>query len=416
MSKNSNDTHLLLPGESGWEIWSGHPGAGYTLAISLPTDRASEIAQLPAGDLKFFFPIKSATAVPLKVNSDEEALFEDLASLHSERLGLRPDPLAGQLTDLFIVSRAAENNLVVSVQLRAPREGELPTRGPKAFDLSARAYPVSGNTLAVWKEFGRWVFACYRDGQFAYSQATTSTAESPDDPFALEIKLALAQLALQGLEIFPNRLVVWTLNANADVTSLTRTLRLPVEIAARPAPLPPEPPSKLLPADVRAARRPARRRRNILLSSAAAAFAYLAIVGFFSYGLWQKSRETRRYQLLAEAAAPESLAYTTHVAKWQELTPAIDLVNSPVDILNRIARCIPPNSGLRLRTADINSVEIQLNGEAPQSSAVNQFSLALNKSNDLADFVWQTPEPQQSNRGWEFRFIGLSAAATETQP
>jgi len=43
-------------------------------------------------------------------------------------------------------------------------------------------------------------------------------------------------------------------------------------------------------------------------------------------------------------------------------------------------------------------------GEAPQLQAVNTFSLKLSKSNDLAQFDWQTPEPNQSTRGWEFVF------------
>jgi len=96
------------------------------------------------------------------------------------------------------------------------------------------------------------------------------------------------------------------------------------------------------------------------------------------------------------------------------LSDAIDLKNSPVDILNRIARNIPPNSGLRLRIADISSQEISLTGEAPQLESVNKLSLALTKSNDLAHFTWSTPEPTQRERGWEFQF--KADIPTENQP
>jgi hypothetical protein len=75
-----------------------------------------------------------------------------------------------------------------------------------------------------------------------------------------------------------------------------------------------------------------------------------------------------------------------------------------VDILSRIAACIPASSGLRLKTAEISATEIKLIGEAPQLQAVNSFSLNLNKNNDLTQFDWQTPEPNQSTRGWEFVF------------
>ena len=77
-----------------------------------------------------------------------------------------------------------------------------------------------------------------------------------------------------------------------------------------------------------------------------------------------------------------------------------------MDILSRVAACIPANSGLRLRTAEISATEIKLIGEAPQFQAVSTFSLNLDKNNDLAQFEWQTPEPNQTTRGWEFVYTG----------
>jgi hypothetical protein len=139
---------------------------------------------------------------------------------------------------------------------------------------------------------------------------------------------------------------------------------------------------------------------------------YLGIIGWFGYSLWKDSAETKVLIAQADEAAPEIEAYTFHMAKWDELAHAIQLSNSPVDILSRIAGCIPPNSGLRLKTADISATEIKLIGEAPQLQAVNTFSLNLDKNNDLAQFEWQTPEPNQSTRGWEFVFSAEVPAAT----
>jgi hypothetical protein len=118
------------------------------------------------------------------------------------------------------------------------------------------------------------------------------------------------------------------------------------------------------------------------------------------------STETKDLNAQAEEAAPEGAEYATHIAKWDELAHAIDLTHSPVDILSRIADCIPPNSGLRLKAAEISATEIKLIGEAPQLQAVNTFSLKLTKHNELTNFSWQTPEPNQSTRGWEFVFTG----------
>ncbi len=405
MSK-ATENIILSPGGNGWEIWTCQDGGAPTLHSATTADRAAEVADLPAGDILLLFPVRAVTALPMRVASDDDALFPDLASLHAERLGLRPDPMAGQLTDVFLIAREAENSALVSVLLRAPGEGDMPVRGPKNFDISPRAYPVTGDAVAIWKEFGRWVFAIFHQGNFAYCQATSSSAGSPDESTVREIRLALMQLSMQGLEITPSRVLLWTGPAGADAAALQAGLGVPVEVSPRPAPAAPVPVSKLLPADVRAARRIAQQRRNITMGVAAVAAIYLGVIGWFGYGLWKDSSETKRLLALAEAAAPEGRAYVTHVGKWDELAEAIDIRNSPVDILNRVARSIPPNTGLRLRTAEISAQEIKLIGEAQQSQPVNQFSLALNRNNDLASFQWQTPEPNQSTRGWEFVFSG----------
>ena len=393
---------LLIPGESGWEIWTRQGDGAFELRSAVENSHAGEITDIPTGDLTMFFPVKSITAVPMRVTSDDDALFPDLAALHAERLGLRPDPMAGQLTDVFVVARDAENTALLSVFLRSPEEGELPKRGPKGFDISARAWPVSGEALAIWMEFGRWVFAIFHQGKLAFCQATAVDSAQPDGSLTREIKLSIMQLAMQGLHFEPSRVIVWSSSDSINPSDLRTAFRVAVEIAPRPAPILPEPLSKLLPADVRAARKEALRRRNITIGAAAAILAYLGLIGWLGFGLWKTSSQTRKLLAEAEQVAPEGEAYALHIAKWDELSQAIELTHSPVDILQRIASCIPPNSGLRLKTAEISAVEIKLIGEAPQLQAANSFSLNLSKNNDLAHFTWQTPEPNQSTRGWEF--------------
>lgn len=413
MSKTT-DNVLLVPGESGWEIWTGPSATELTLHEATEIDRASDLSNIPNGDLLLLFPVKAITAVPMRVASDDEALFPDLAALHAERLGLRPDPMAGQLTDVFVIAREAENTALVSVLLRAPGDGDMPPRGPKSFDISARAYPLQGDALAIWKEFGRWVFSLSHQGKLVYCQATSDTSATPDEALAREIRLALIQLSMQGLEIEPNRVIVWTRDENLNVSALASAFKARVEIAARPAPVIPDPLSKLLPADVRAARRAARKRQNITLGIAAIGLIYLGVIGWFGYGLWKDSSETKQLLKLAAEAAPEGEAYALHIAKIDELSHAILLENSPVDILSRVAACIPPNSGLRLKTADVSATEIKLIGEAHEYQSVNTFSLNLSKNNGLTAFSWQAPEPNQTTRGWEFVY-SAEVPSAETQ-
>ncbi|MDP4625785.1 MAG: hypothetical protein NWT08_11675 [Akkermansiaceae bacterium] len=404
----TNNQHLLLPGESEWEIWTLAADGSTTLESSHPVATASEITKFPAGDIIHFFPVKELTAVPMHVPSGDTSLFPDLAETHAERLGFRPDPFAGQLTDIFPTFVNSESSTFLNVILRNPQDGSLPTKSPKAFDISPRAFPVPGNTLSLWRELGAWVFAIHREGKLIYCQATASTGTSLDDSLIRAIRIAIAQLSMQGIEASPSKATVWSSDPETKTQTLSQGLSLQTELSPRPAPVVPSPLSKLLPADVRAARRVALKKRNITLAIAAVALIYLGTVGYLAFGLWQTHSKAEKLNAQVDLVAPENEAFTVHIGKWDELAYALDPEYSTVGILNRVAKSIPKNSGLRLRTAEISPTEIRLIGEAPQPDAVNQFSLNLNNSNDLVSYEWETPAPKQSSRGWEFVFTGVT--------
>ena len=411
MAKNSS-THLLVPGEAEWEFWTITPGAPAALQSSHPVGRPSEITKLPQGDIIFLFPVKALTALPMHVPTGETSLFPDLAATHAERSGLRPDPFAGQLTDIFPVSTSAENSVFLSVVLRNPQGEDLPSRSPKAFDISPRAFPVLGNSLTLWRELGTWVFAIHSEGKLLYCQATSVSSASPDAQLVREIRIAIAQLSMQGVRAEPSSAIVWASDPHVDTSLLSRSLSLQTKLALRPAPVPPEPLSKLLPADVRAARRAARKRQNTILAVAALAVIYLGTVGYLGFGLWKIRSTAEKLTAQTKVIAPQQDAFKLHIEKWDELEYGIDLNYNTVDILNRIARSIPPGSQLRLTSAIISPTEIRLEGEAPQPQSVNDFSKNLNKNNDLLSFKWETPEPRQTTRGWGFVFTASPANAT----
>ena len=410
MSKPS-DNVLLTPGETGWEIWSGTPEAGFTLREATEVVRAAELPALPPGELTLLFPVKSCTAVPLRVTSHDEALFADLAAMHAERLGLRPDPMAGQLADTFEVERDDEGTALLSVVLRTPGEGELPPRGPKEFDLSARAIAYRGDSLVVWKEFGRWVFAVSLGGKLVYCQATSIADADPGEALVREMRLALAQLSLQGLAVQPSRVVVHAAG-EPSLSALIRGFGGVVELQPRAAPVLPVPRSKLLPADVRAARHEAMKRRRVRFAAAAVGLLYLAGAAWFGFSLWKDVRATNRLRAEAKAAAPEGEAYAAHIANWDELGPVVDSAKSPVELLYRASRAIPRNQGVRLKTAEVSSDGvIKLIGDAPQPGPALAFSLALSKSDLLAGYTWEAPPPNQTNKGAEFIYTGTAPGA-----
>ncbi|MFD0894789.1 hypothetical protein KBB96_04770 [Luteolibacter ambystomatis] len=415
MSKQS-DNVMLVPGESGWEIWSGSSATGFTLLSATGTSRASDITGLPSGDLTMLFPVRAITALPLKVTSEDPSLIGDMAVMYAERQGLRPDPMAGQLTDQFIVSQEGDQTTLLSAVLRPPGEGEMPPRGPKEFDLSARALPYQGDSLVVWKEFDRWVFAVSKGGKLLYCQATAVDAPNPDESFVREVRLSLIQLSLQGLDCNPARVVVYA-NAGADGAALSSLFGPGVIVQPKPAPVLPEPHSKLLPADVRAARRQAVRRQQTIAAVALIALLYLGGLGWVGYSYWKDSRTIKRLRAAASEVGPEREAYQQHIAKWDELAPVVDINKSPVELMYRVATAIPGNGGVRLKDADIDGTEIKLRGQGQQPAPIKQFDLALRKSDQLAGFTWVNQEPTQDNKvGWTFNFTGSAPGATGTKP
>lgn len=402
MSKPANKI-IIVPGAIGWEVWTGQPESGFVLHDASASVRAGDLSSLPAGEVVLLFPVSSITSVPLKVTTEDESLFTELAVMHAERLGLRPDPMAGQLTDTFVVSRDGETTTLLSVHLRTPAEGELPPRGPKEFDLSARAFPVDRDCLTLWKEFGRWVFAFHIKGHLAYCQATAIGSLDPDDSLVREIQLAQIQLALQGIEFEPSRVEVWT-QEPLRTDGLAMAFRCQVHLAPRPAPVLPTPRSKLLPADVRAARRQAARRRSVILAAAAIILAYAGLIGYLGYNVWKIKDDTAKLQARARSLAPDQGVFDSFQQNWLTIESTVSQRNSTLEILYQIARHIKPQSGLRLKSAEISVDQINISGEAGQPAPINDFSLDLNRSKELNDYKWQTPSPNTDKAGWGFSF------------
>jgi hypothetical protein len=223
-----------------------------------------------------------------------------------------------------------------------------------------------------------------------------------------EIHLALGQMAIQGLQLKPEAVHVWSPDGDAgSAGSLANGFNVPVKVTPRPDPELPEPRSKLLPADVRAARRAAKARQQKMMAIAAVVLAYVGVAGWFGYGLWKDKSEIKKLTAEAEAIAPlaDRQEYEKHLAMWAELDLVVDGNKAPVDLMSRVAKAIPPNQGLRLKLAEISANEIKLTGEAQQAAPVSQFS--VNLSRNLPEFKWDNPPPSNTSKGWTFTFNGV---------
>lgn len=407
MSKKG-DNIILIPGVSGWEIWVGTAAAGFERSEVSATQKAGEIANLPPLDVMFFFPVRDATVMPFKTSTADEHLFADLAQMHSERMGIRTDPGAGQLIDHFVMDKGADNAVLTAVVLRAPEEGDLPQRSPKEFDYAPRAYAYDGDGIAFWKEWGLWVFAFYLQGKMLYAQSSSNDAEHPDESLLRDVKLALTQLSFQGISFTPRSAKVWhPAGELGDAHILQGAFDFSVTVSQRPDPMIPAIDCKLLPADVFAQRRQTAKRRQVVAVGSTAAAVVLGLLGYAGWNLWQEYKVTSELKAAALALQPERDAYNEHKTKWRELGPVVDPEQWPVETLYRITRCMPlPKGVIRLREATINNNEIRLLGEASQAPPIGQFSFAINKSEELTRFKFSASPPKNTAKGWEFDIQG----------
>lgn len=418
MSSKSDST-LLIPGSGGWEIWQGAREKGFRRTLETGPLEASGVEKIPSGRLVMAFPVREALAVPLRVQTTDQAMFDDLASMHLEKTGIRVEQDAGRLTDVFYAGHDDEQTSLLSVVLSAPREGSMPLRSPSEFDISARFFPMAADAVTVWQELGRWVFAVTHRGKLSYFQALPGTSLGGD--CVREIKLALIQLSLQGVAFELDRLIVWT-TGNAsdpdDETIQNLGEKLAAEAVAEPKPRPvlPDPLSRLVPADVRAERRlrAEKQKRNVAI--AAVLLVYLGLVGFFGYKYYQLNKEVKAQARELNGVRQEYKQIEFFVEDWEQLGPVVDGQHWPLHLLKRSAEAIPngQSQNLRFKVFEATRERITIRGEANDLKLANLYLERLKKS--LADYRWDPPPPENDNKTnrWKFNYEGI-LEGTETE-
>lgn len=409
------ERQLILPGAHGWEVWAAEADKPLALRASATlASRPGELDNLTAGEALLLFPVRDVVAMPFRVQTADAAMFEDLAKLHVERLGVRVDPLGGQLSDHFLIEADAEQASLLAVVLNPPADGFMPNRPVAAFDFTARCLPLEDEVVTVWQELDRWVFAIARHGKLVYCQATSAGGSAPGELVATEIRMAITQLALQGLVLRPQVVTIWV-PADSDATGVTEplaaALQTPVTAATRPAPVWPETPSHLLPADVRAEREARRKRQRQRAITTAVAAAIIATCAWLGWQLWKEKRDLRALQVQAAELQARADVYQLHQQKWAELAPVIEPKQWPIELVLRVVSQIPRGANLRISQIVIQSRDIRIVGEAPDPTPTGQFDLALRRSSELSGYTWQNTPATQNNRGtWSFTFVGTPSA------
>ena len=410
MSSKTDNT-LLIPGPEGWDVWQGSREQGFTQSSESGPLVASELGKLPKGYIIMGFPVREALAVPFKVQTEDKSMFEDLGMMHLEKIGIRPEADAGRLTDVFPVARDDGQTTLLNIVLAAPEDGAMPSEAPSEFDISPRFFPLPEDAVTLWRELGRWVFAISSGGQLTYFQSLSSSDLGGDA--VRDIRLALSQLSLQGVNLEMDHAMVWTTGTDSDpsaeqIQSFGKLLGAEIVSEPKPSPILPENISKLVPADIRAEQRmkAERDKRNLMI--AAGLLLYFGLVGYFAWDYFRlnkvfKSQE-KELKKIELAHADIGLFHQD----WDDLAPLVEEDTWPLNSLYRVTQTFPVSQtkDLRFKVFEATRQRVYVDGEATDIKQASAFGEKLEKS--LSEYEWKTPiisSDAKTNR-WKFRFEG----------
>ena len=406
---SKKESALLIPGPDGWEVWKGSEQSGFRRTLENGPMQVSELQGIPRERLLMAFPVREALAVPFKVQTEDQAMFEDLASMHLEKSGIRPDSDAGRLTDVFSAGHQDGQSTLLSVVLSAQSADALPIQPPGGFDISARFFPMALDAVTIWRELGRWVFAITNGGHLTYFQALSCANLGIDT--IRDIRLAITQLDLQGVNLKLNRAILWKSGHQSDPTeeemlAFSNALEVEVAIEPKPRPVIPNPVSAIILADVRAKQRfnEEKQKRNLIVVSVLV--IYFIAVGYFTYDYVQLGRKIDNQEKKLNLVKSQHLDIGLFNADWAQLAPVVDSQHWPLQLLYRAATIIPPAQDLRFKLFEASRERIVIRGESSELKLTSDYAARLRRS--LSDYEWSLPpaEPDKKTNRWKFTYEG----------
>jgi len=422
LSKKSDIT-LLIPGAQGWDVWQGNANLGFHRELENGALLASQLENIPSGRLIMAFPVREALAIPFKVPTQDEALFEDLATMHLEKIGIRPELGAGRLTDVFLSGLTqktrrtrdeddgTEEASLLSVVLAAPSPDAMPPRAPSGFDISARFFTLPENAVTLWQELGRWVFAITTGKQLTYFQSLSGKTLGADA--ARDIQLAVTQLSLQGVETQPERAIIWTTGNDLDpraeeIEQLGSHLGMDTSAEPKPRPTLPDPLSRLVPADISAQQKQKARRKKRSLVIASILLLTLGAAAYFAYDYFSLTQKLKEQKIALEQTRLKHSKIGLFNADWEQLAPLVDSQHWPLILLSRCDAAIPSSqkNNLRFKVFEATREHITIRGEANNIKLASSYAAQLRRA--LPDYKWTLPPATSDTKTdrWKFTYEG----------
>ncbi len=393
---------LCLPGPEIWELWKPTPSGWQRVPGSESTTSPSAFKSAAL----FAFPVSSTFAVPIRAATDDPDLLPDIIEIQLEKQGLKPDAPVGCLTDWRIVDREENQTLVCAAVLNPGLPEELPKEAPARFELSPYLYDLPDDSLVIWKELGRLVFAVTRRDHPVYFHALSASHLTLG--VVQEIEQLLMPVYTQGFVTALDAVVIWgnpgstaapdpAVDAAFQVTFGGRVLHLP-----KPPPRPGTRVSALEPVSVAQGKIRAARAARIQKIATACVLAYLLVPGFFAFRYFMEQRKVD--VLKSRVAGLESnygnIQGTIDQANLADA--AINFKQYPVELL---FQCLTSLYDTATPGVRISGFEVEKDQGEKKLSQITIKGEA-NNANTQAAIVYATKvkgNPELQNFKWEYK-------------
>jgi len=414
MKGKKTDSTLLIPGSNGWELWSADSGQ---VSLDAQTDEylALDVSINKTKSLHMVFPVRELTSIGLWIPEGMEEDTNELIDLHIEKMGLMQLLELGTLSQHQKVSSDAHDKTLYCVDiLKAPAEGTLPQASPSNFNISPRSFPFTANSVTLWQEFNRWVFAITNNQEeVIYYQGITS--RNLGDEALQEIAFAITQLRLQQIiTIDPKAYIIWADNPETipeGYNSLEERVEV-LYLQQKPLPIVP-PQGDLLPADTRSERLAAKKRTQQTIIGSIAALLIIGLITYAVLDLMKIEKKAEEAQLKAQKLTSENQYLITHQQKWQELTILAQNSNAPLELLLE-STTILPSKDVRITTAEFRhqpneegsgtQISIVIKGTAPNTKLALDYDESLQKHQAFKEVHWTNPAPSKKQNDWVFTY------------
>lgn len=400
-NKKAETATICLPGEDGWERWKPS-GDGYQLSEKVATADGGSAASFKEIQV-YGFPVTAAYAIPIWASTADENLLSSVVDMQLEKLGMRPETIAGKLVDYTVVDREEAQTLTLATVLDSSFKHELPKGGARDFEASPALFYLPENQVVLWKELGRLVVAITRRDMLVYFQGLT--ASRVDAGVVHELNCLLMQLGMQKVVEQIDGVTLWTDAVDEGVDALlSDTFECKVHHQKRPAPVLPLQNSTLLPTEVALDRIEVKKRQKIKNALLLAGLVYCAIAAFFVARYLIDLKEVNELKQVAASKQRYFDLVPRVQGMWGVALETMDVDRYPLEVFNRIVEPLKQLDQVNLEAFNISSSKVQVSGMAKDAAMAIRFQQQIKDHEDLQDFEWKMPQPTPEKRTGRFRF------------